>query len=99
MIQVAQHTKEQFDFARANLLAVHDDDLRKWALQKAREVELTRFSASHNWVQNFKRCYRLSSRKINKFTTHKREREQEEIENSAAELIVDFIDTVRLHYH
>ncbi|XP_018497412.1 tigger transposable element-derived protein 2-like, partial [Galendromus occidentalis] len=83
---------------RVNLLSVHDDDLRKWALQKARELELTRFSASHNWIQNFKRCYRMTSRKVTKFTTHKRERDQEEIENAAAELILDFVDTVRPNY-
>ena len=36
----------QFESARDKLLAVHDIDLRRWGLQKARELNLNSFEAS-----------------------------------------------------
>ena len=98
LIQVAKYCKESFEFARANLFAVHDDDIRKWALHKARELQLTRFTASPRWVQNFKSSYRVSSRRVTKHTTYRNERRQEEIEDSAIELVLDYIDTVKTSY-
>lgn len=100
LIAVAKVCKEKFDEYRANQLTVHDRHIRLWALQKAQEVNLsqTDFKASKWWIAKFKRACGISSRKITKFITFKNERKQEEIENSAVEVILDFVDNVRAQF-
>jgi len=46
-------------------IAIHDSDLKKWALQARNNIGLsqTLFSASVTWVQNFKIKHRIVSRK------------------------------------
>ncbi|CAF5064894.1 unnamed protein product, partial [Rotaria magnacalcarata] len=51
-----------FENARENYLPVHDLDLRRWALQKAKEISLGDFSASAHWVLMFKRRHNIVSR-------------------------------------
>ncbi len=47
-------------------LKVHDINLKKWAIQKSRELNIN-FKASNNWINRFKSKYRIRSRKITKF--------------------------------
>lgn len=89
--KVAKHCKEMFDQFRANKLTVHDRTIRMWAVTKAWELELRDFKASPSWILNFKHKYRITSRKITKFVTFKNERRQEDIENEAVGVILDYI--------
>jgi len=44
------HTLMEFKKAISKCLVVHDNDIRRWALSKAMEVNLTSFKASTFWV-------------------------------------------------
>ena len=98
LIKVAQFCKEKFDEARSNGVIVHDRTIRSWALLRARELAFTNFHASHWWINKFKRVYRIASRRIVKFVTYKQQRNQEEIEDEAIELLLDFQDNVFTKY-
>jgi len=50
-------------------LITHDSDIRKWALQAAREVGYTNSVASSYWIPQFKSRHGIVSRKINRFVT------------------------------
>lgn len=50
--------------SRGILCPVHGMDLKRWAMREARNMELTAFVASNNWVMNFKRKHDICSRKI-----------------------------------
>src|SRR6185437_742502 len=53
-----------FKECRLQMLPVHDMDLQKWALQKAKEVSYSQFKASRKWLLKFKRQNRIQSRKV-----------------------------------
>ncbi|XP_003744001.2 uncharacterized protein LOC100907425 [Galendromus occidentalis] len=97
-IQVAQFCKEQFDAARAHGIIVHDRTIRMWALAKAREVSLPLFKASHSWIARFKNAHRISSRRIVKFVSFRQQRNREEIETEAKQVLLDFVRNVRDRY-
>ncbi|CAF2061917.1 unnamed protein product [Rotaria magnacalcarata] len=67
--EIDQYIYEKFEKAREDFLIVHDTDLKRWALQKATEIDDTTFRARDNWVLIFKRRYALCSRKITKLIT------------------------------
>jgi len=48
---------------------VHDADLELYAIQKARELNWDEFKASKQFINNFKRENRISSRRYNKIIT------------------------------
>ena len=97
-LKVAQHCKEMFDTARALGHTVHDETLRSWALQKATQLQVEGFTASSGWIHNFKKTYRITSRRITKFVTYNQAKDVEAIENEGVELILDFNDNVKLHF-
>ncbi len=68
---VSERLYEKFQNARKNLLPVHDIDLKRWALEIAKEENLNsnQFKASDSWIAIFKRKHRISARKITKFMT------------------------------
>ncbi|CAF3703768.1 unnamed protein product [Rotaria sp. Silwood1] len=49
--------------------AVHDADLERYAIQKARELNWDEFKASKSFINTFKRENRISSRRYNKIVT------------------------------
>ena len=49
-------------------------------------------------AQKFKSLYRISSRRITKFVTYRQERDVEDIDNKAVELLLDFKDNVKAKY-
>lgn len=91
--QIANYCYEQFISARETRSPVHDIDIRRWALFKAEQINLTNFVASHGWVNRFKRVFRISSRKICKFTSFRNYNRREEIENEGVELLLKFNDS------
>ncbi|CAF2057276.1 unnamed protein product [Rotaria magnacalcarata] len=57
---------DMFEEARENVLPVHDNDLKRWAVQKAAENSNLIFEASEHWLRVFKHRHRICSRKITK---------------------------------
>ncbi|CAF2138881.1 unnamed protein product [Rotaria magnacalcarata] len=61
--------KEQLRRIKELLLPVHDCDVRRLAMKKARGLNLPGFAASHHWLSDFKHLHHISSRKITKLVT------------------------------
>ncbi|CAF2627160.1 unnamed protein product [Rotaria sp. Silwood2] len=57
---------KRFHLARSKYLPINDKDLKRWSLQKSKEIKLGNFTASDNWIRQFKVCRNISSRKITK---------------------------------
>ena len=58
-----------FEQAQNLLYPVHEIDLKRWAIRKARTMSLHDFVASDYWVSKFKNNYNICSRKIIKVRT------------------------------
>ena len=58
---------------RTRLASIHDWNLEIWAKEINADLKIENFKASHSFIHNFKKKYRISSRKITKFYTKKRE--------------------------
>ena len=69
--QVWEHTCDLFKGSTAKHMIIHDNDLRRWALDKAREISLLNFKAKSHWPHKFKKHNRIVSRKINKMISLK----------------------------
>jgi hypothetical protein len=80
-----------FKEARDQSLCIHDADLRRWAMTKARERSMFEFVASNWWVHNFKHKHLIVSRKISKVVSSQSTRNADEIDSSAE----DFVNAVR----
>jgi signal transduction protein with GAF and PtsI domain len=67
VFQVKEKLYERFKSARDEFLPVHDLDLKRWTLEIAGELGLTRdqFTASDKFIYNFKKTFKISSRKVN----------------------------------
>ena len=77
----------QLESARYKLLAVHDIDLRRWGLQKARELNLNSFKASGRWLLSFKHRHRISSRKVTQLVTKRHIETRQEIDEAATNFV------------
>jgi hypothetical protein len=64
------YVSAKFHTARDQFLAVHDRDIRRWAIQKSKEIDLE-FLASNTWLWLFKQRNRIVARKITKYITQK----------------------------
>ena len=93
---MSQFCEEMFHGYRATELIVHDNTIRTWVRQKARELNMPLFAASHGWVQRFKSTYSIPSRRITRFVTHTHHSDFEVVENQAIELL--FEDNVRIQF-
>ena len=89
MDDVDTYVYDQFEHARHNFLSVHDIDLRRWGLKKARELHLEDFQASEGWLYNFKYRHGICSRRITKLVTKKVVENQEEINQSAKHFVLE----------
>jgi hypothetical protein len=88
--EVGKLTLKHFNEARQMLLPIHDEDIKRWALDYARKLKLStnEFKASDFWIRNFKKKSRISSRKITKFVTRSQFIDKEKIENDAVEFLL-----------
>ncbi|EFN69792.1 hypothetical protein EAG_03888, partial [Camponotus floridanus] len=75
---------------RAAKRIVHDFDIKKWVLSKAREIELTQFTASDTWILAFKKEAKIVSRKILKYVSPK----FSQSENDIIRMSPEFLSTV-----
>ncbi|KAE8739814.1 hypothetical protein FOCC_FOCC014682 [Frankliniella occidentalis] len=91
---ICSHTYEQYTQAKNNHKIVHDVDLKRWALKKARDLQCNQFKASDSWVYNFKKHHRIVSRKITKFVSKKEVRDREAIKDLALDFVINAIPLV-----
>ena len=84
----------EFMRARKAYLPIHDSDVRRLAIKKAREVNLNDFVASHHWLINFKRRHHISSRKITKLVTKHHLEDHSEILKSAENFVKKVKDKI-----
>jgi Tc5 transposase-like DNA-binding protein len=81
----------EFTRAKESYLPIHDSDLRRLAIKKARDLNVNSFTASHHWLLDFKHHHHISSRKITKLVTRHHLEDRQKILKSAA----DFVKTVK----
>ncbi|CAF1438397.1 unnamed protein product [Rotaria sordida] len=89
--EIDSYVFTMFQEARDQSLCIHDADLRRWAIMKAREQSMSEFVASNHWVYNFKHKHRIVSRKVSKVVSVQSIRNADEIDSSAE----DFVNVVR----
>ncbi len=78
--------------------AVHDKDLRRWGLFRAKELNLD-FKASHYFIAQFKKRYRISSRKIENVFSEKSLTEKPSIQSKIAEFRAEIIELSKNYNH
>jgi len=79
-----------FKDCRLQMLPVHDMDLQKWALQKAKEVSYSQFKASRKWLLKFKRQNGIRSRKVTMTFSSTKLQKTDAIEASANAFRIEF---------
>ena len=89
--QIDQYTYNKFEKARSKFHFVHDIHLKRWASQKAREINDRTFEASDYWIFQFKRRHALCSRKVTKLITQREVVDASTINNSAN----DFVNKIK----
>jgi hypothetical protein len=80
--------------ARLEGITIHDQTIRRWTLYHAKLIGLIDFKASLQWVNEFKKRFGFSSRKICLFTSVKKQREAEETMNKGVQFHLDFVDNI-----
>jgi hypothetical protein len=96
--KVRQFMYEKFEKARNLHLAVHDEDLKIWAIEKSRELSIDNFIESPCFILNFKKKYRIVSRKVTKIVT-KKQNENEDIITQAAKGFINDSRSYFPNYH
>ena len=86
--EIDSFTFSCFEKVRAQLLSVHEIDIKHWALKKAREINDTTFAATDFWLHQFKRCHHICGRKITKLVTKRQIDNDEDIRQSADQFVV-----------
>lgn len=87
----------EFIRARECCLPIHDSDLRRLAITKAHDLNVTGFTASHHWVLDFKRRNHISSRKVTTLVTKNHLEDRDKILKSAENFIQTVTSTIP-HY-
>lgn len=95
---ISAYTWNKFLECRARKKAIHDIDIRRWALEKARELQLTHFKASTWWLTEFKKKNKIVSRRVTNFISYRQEVQKDEIERDATAFIVELTDNIFPHF-
>ena len=95
--EITKYVMNEFRFARERALSVHEVDLKRWGLNKAREINFTEFTASNRWLSRLKNGYNIVSRKITHFVTNHHVHEQETI-NANAKHFVEETNSLIVNY-
>jgi hypothetical protein len=69
LFQLSQYVFNQFKVGLDRQMIIHDYDLRRWASEAQKELQIPNFIASESWIQRFKNKHNIVSRKITKFRT------------------------------
>ena len=81
--QINGYVFDQVQSARQNMLPVHEEDLRRWALAKAAEIQCDQFTAGTHWIDNFKHRHGLVSRRVTKVWPKSKRAKVADIEEAA----------------
>lgn len=60
--QINQHVWDQFSAAKSE--TVYNEDLIRWAKEKAAELELNDFKASYEWLRTWKKKYEVENKDL-----------------------------------
>ena len=71
---------QKFKEFREKHFKVSQKCLRLWAIQIAKDINCPNFKAGNLFIHNFKKQYRISGRKINKFLTKKSIEKEEDLQ-------------------
>ncbi|CAL8119248.1 unnamed protein product [Orchesella dallaii] len=79
--RIETSTYEKFCEARKDHKCIKETNIRDWAMQAFQSFrdESFQFVASHTWIHEFKKKYRISSRKVTKLVTRREIKSMEEI--------------------
>lgn len=88
--KVAEHTWKMFKTTREQHHRVHDSDIAKWALVKAKELNINQFRASDSWILRFKRRYGITDRAITRVVTRRQRVEQQELQKQVDRFVREF---------
>lgn len=69
--EIEEHVLGKFTIAVANRCHIHDTDVKRWALQKKRELQYDAFKASDSWLLRFKQRNRIAIRAITHIVSKK----------------------------
>ncbi|CAF1528982.1 unnamed protein product, partial [Didymodactylos carnosus] len=86
--EIDDATYEFFKNARESLSFVHDIDLKRQALKKARELDDQTFCVSDNWLNLFKHRHGICSRHVTKLVTKRETENADNINKSADDFVV-----------
>ena len=80
----------KFQKAREKYLPIHDRDLKRWAIQESRKINL-QFNASKYWINKFKKDHRILTRHVTKtkIVTSRKINQRLNIQKSFAEFRVN----------
>ncbi len=78
----------RFQKAREKYLPIHDRDLKRWAIQESRKINLE-FNASKYWINKFKKDHQIVSRHVTKIVTSRKINQRLSIQKSLAEFRVN----------
>ena len=67
LMKIDEITGNMFRTARNNRFIVHDDHIRRFAVQANVDVELECFKASKTWLNSFKKSHRIVSRQNDEY--------------------------------
>ena len=87
---IRQLVFKKFSDAREKCLPVHDVDIQRWGFKAAKELNVGNFHASHHWLLDFKRKYRIVSRRVTNIVTHHQVEDHEIIQKSKKEFLREF---------
>ena len=90
--QIDKFIYAEFVRIRELSLPIHDCNVRRLAMKKARSLNLPDFVASHHWLSDFKRRHHISSRKIIKLGTKHDIEDRETTLKSAENFVIKVKD-------
>jgi len=96
MLYISEYVLQNFKEADEEKKIIHDMDLRRWALEAKAQIDLSSFKASATWILNFKRKYRIVSRKITKFVSRSAQRDKEQLQIACQEFIATVKSNINL---
>lgn len=91
LIYISHYVLNHFKEANNEQRIIHDLDLRQWALEAKEQIDLPSFKAGPTWILNWKRKYKIVSRKITKFVNRSLMRDKAQLEIACQE----FVSTVK----
>lgn len=89
LYDIYEHTYRVFCDAKEQKLIVHDINLRRWAITRAREINMNNFTASKWFLYKFKNIFNIVSRKITRFVNKATSSCQEEIRENGHKFVIE----------